>query len=107
MKNSLREKNIERLLKGASSIIIATDNGIGVDGKLPMVLSNLAMLIHQISANGCPREILEHSINLGLGRIEDKKESKKEKDDFDEMVKDVLSMVRDDINKMLGDDENE
>lgn len=104
MKDKLREKDIERLLKGASSIIISTDNGIGVEGNLPMILSNLAMIIHQISASGCPREILEHSINLGLGKIDDEKDSKKEKDSFDEMIKDVLTMVRDDMDKMLGDD---
>ena len=104
MKDKLREKDIERLLKGASSIIISTDNGIGVEGNLPMILSNLAMIIHQISASGFPREILEHSINLGLGKIDDEKDSKKEKDSFDEMIKDVLTMVRDDIDKMLGDD---
>lgn len=107
MKNSLQEKNIERLLKGASSIIISTDNGIGVEGNLPMILSNLAMIIHQISSNGCPKDILEHAIKLGLGEIDAKKESKKEKDSFDEMTKDVLTMVRDDINNMLGDDEDE
>lgn len=107
MKNSLREKDIERLLKGASSIIISTDNGIGVEGNLPMILSNLAMIIHQISNNGCPKELLEHTIKLGLGEIDDKKESKKEKNSFDEMIKDVLTMVRDDIDKMLGDDKDE
>lgn len=104
MKNSLREKDIQRLLKGASSIIISTDNGIGVEGNLPMVLSNLAMIIHQLSSNGCPKDILEHAIKLGLEQIDDEKESKKEKNDFDEMIKDVLTMVRDDIDKMLGDD---
>lgn len=107
MKNSLREKDIERLLKGANSIIISTDNGIGVEGNLPMVLSNLAMIIRQISNNGCPKEILEHTIKLGLGEIKEEKESKKEKDDFEEVIKDVLTMVRDDINKMLGDEDNE
>lgn len=107
MKNKLREKDIEKLLKGAKSIIISTDNGIGVEGNLPMVLSNLAMIIRQISISGCPSEILEHSINLGLGKNDDVKENKKEKGEFEEMIKDVLTMVRDDIDKMLGDDKDE
>lgn len=30
MKSKLREKDVERLLKGAETIIISTDNGIGI-----------------------------------------------------------------------------
>jgi len=107
MKSKLREKDVERLLKGAETIIISTDNGIGIEGKLVSTLGNFSMIVHQLVDGGCPKEYLKTAFELGLEDSSDKENQNEEKDKLREMLTDVLIELRDNINSLFGDDKDE
>lgn len=88
---NLRErKNINKLLKNAKSVLIATENGTGVVGEEPLVLANFTMLVSNLAEQvGKERlqdkfdmafkstdelmQILENKINELFGTLEKKK----------------------------------
>lgn len=61
MENKIDEKVSNKLLKGAKTKIIATDNGIGIEGKLPEMLSLLGFLIRQIKDSGVDKKLVERN----------------------------------------------
>ena len=54
------DKNIEKLLKGAECILIATDKGIGVVGTGVDILTYYTALTSKLSEN-IPKEVLENA----------------------------------------------
>ena len=86
MEKKIDEKVLEKLLKGAKNKIIATDNGIAIEGKMPEVLFILGFLIHQVKESGVNEDLLKETIRIGLE--EDFKLNKKsEKETQEELEK--------------------
>lgn len=106
------EENRERLnqiINDSKAIIIATDKGSAIIGDKIWALSLFASIISNLKKCGVKREELEYALNLGLESDEKiaKNEPKKGKNNFEEMIKDALTMIRDDIDSMLGADKDE
>ena len=78
------KKEIKRLLNGAECCIIATDNGSGVIGDRPKVLSLYSALTKNLAEN-FDKELLEKAFNRGFA---DEKELLTElKNALDELFK--------------------
>lgn len=116
MENKIDEKVLNKLLKGAKTKIIATDNGIGIEGKLLEMLSLLGFLIRQIKDSGVDKNLLKETIRIGLGeKVNKTKESKDdEKLKHQKALKELLkglneALAKDlkDLEEMLGDEEDE
>ena len=73
MEKKIDEKALEKLLKGAKNKIIATDNGIAIEGKMPDVLYILGFLIHQIKDSGVSEDLLRETIRIGLEKQKKKR----------------------------------
>lgn len=113
MEKKIDEKALEKLLKGSKNKIIATDNGIAIEGKMPDVLCILGFLIYQIKDSGVSEDLLRETIRIGLE--EDFKLNKKtEKETQEELDKEVnkflknlselLSKGLEELEKALGDE---
>lgn len=82
--NKEQVRKIERLLDGAECCIIATDNGSGVIGDRPEVLSLYSALTKNLAEN-FDKELLEKAFNRGFA---DEKELLTElKSTLDELFK--------------------
>jgi hypothetical protein len=81
-------KQVQKLLKGANGVLIATDNGVGVVGEAPAVLTMYSMLTRNL-ASQLPKELIEDAFKKGF------KEPK-------ELLKDLKDLI-DDIQKKMGE----
>lgn len=113
MEKKIDEKVLEKLLKGAKNKIIATDNGIGIEGKMPDVLYILGFLIHQVKESGVNEDLLKETIRIGLEEDfklnkKTKKETQEELDEeIDKFLKnlsELLSKGLEELEKALGDE---
>lgn len=113
MEKKIDEKVLEKLLKGAKNKIIATDNGIAIEGKMPEVLFILGFLIHQVKESGVNEELLKETIRIGLEEDfklnkKTKKETQEELDEeIDKFLKnlsELLSKGLEELEKALGDE---
>ena len=59
----MKKENIEKLLKGAESVMIVTDNGLGIEGNLASTLRNLSLLISKLRET-IPKDLLDYAIQL-------------------------------------------
>ena len=107
----MKKENIEKLLKEAKSVMIVTDNGLGVEGDLVSTLRNLSLLISKLRET-IPKDLLDYAIQLDL------RETKKSNEDKDKKVEELRKELQnsmekmakaiiDDLKDLLGDDENE
>ena len=110
MKSNLSKENLEKLLKESKGTLIATDNGIAVEGNLIHILGNFAVLVNQLS-NSISKDKLEYAFKTGLEEnsnnkvdVNDEKEAKKR---MKMMLKDFTESLFKDLQEMLGDDDNE
>lgn len=97
------EKNMDRLLKDTKSVLIATDNGIGIEGDLVHILGAYGMLTHQLLESGIDKDFLKHAFEVGMG--DDTEDDDKEKRKKAKMqLKEALRELSKDLEKMLGDE---
>ena len=58
-------KKIKRLLEGAEYVLIATDNGVGIEGEKSKIATGYTMLTNQL-LNSFTKEQLEDCFNLAF-----------------------------------------
>lgn len=113
MEKKIDEKVLEKLLKGAKNKIIATDNGIAIEGKMPEVLFILGFLIHQVKESGVNEDLLKETIRIGLKEDfklnkkiekETQEELDEEIDKFLKNLSELLSKGLEELEKALGDE---
>lgn len=113
MEKKIDEKVLEKLLKGAKNKIIATDNGIAIEGKMPEVLFILGFLIHQVKESGVNEDLLKETIRIGLeedfklnkkAEKETQEELDEEIDKFLKNLSELLSKGLEELEKALGDE---
>lgn len=113
MEKKIDEKVLEKLLKGAKNKIIATDNGIAIEGKMSEVLFILGFLIHQVKESGVNEDLLKETIRIGLeedfklnkkSEKETQEELDEEIDKFLKNLSELLSKGLEELEKALGDE---
>lgn len=107
----MKKENIEKLLKGAESVMIVTDNGLGIEGNLASTLRNLSLLISKLRET-IPKDLLDYAIQLGLRETKKSNEEKAKKveelrKELQDSMKKIIKSIVDDLKDLSGDDKNE
>lgn len=107
----MKKENIEKLLKGAESVMIVTDNGLGIEGNLASTLRNLSLLISKLRET-IPKDLLDYAIQLGLRETKKSNEEKDKKveelrKELQDFMKKIIKSIVDDLKDLSGDDKNE
>ncbi len=107
----MKKENIEKLLKGAESVMIVTDNGLGVEGDLVSTLRNLSLLISKLRET-IPKDLLDYAIQLDLRETKKSNESKDKKveelrKELQDSMEKIAKAIVGDLKDLLGDDKNE
>lgn len=107
----MKKENIEKLLKGAESVMIVTDNGLGIEGNLASTLRNLSLLISKLRET-IPKDLLDYAIQLGLRETKKSNEEKDKKveelrKELQDSMKKIIKSIVDNLKDLSGDDKNE
>lgn len=94
MENKLKERKIEELLKNAKGFIIATTNGVGIEGNIIQILSLYSLLTNELSEQKILKDVLKRAFELGM------KNTEEEKEDTDEKKENIKKML-DDLKEIL------
>lgn len=79
-------KNVKRLVNGAETIVLATENGMLIKGDMRSILSMLSTMIRQMRKEfDLNKEILATAIDLAF----------KTEEEIDKILEEVLQMVKD------------
>ena len=108
MKSNLSKENLEKLLKESKGTLIATDNGVAIEGNLIHVLGNFAILVNQLSES-ISKDKIEHAFKLGLEeKLNSKNDNEKETEKkIKMMLNDLTECLFKDFKEIFGDDDNE
>ena len=103
--SKLNKKDIDKLLEGTNSVIIATTNGSGIVADGFMALNLLSNLIHNFKECGIEERDIKRAVDLGIHGVGiqmdkmDKKAMNKMAKEFMKDLKDILSEVLDEEDK--------
>lgn len=104
---NIERKNIDKLLENTETLLIGTDNGIGIVGNRVNIMATLSALVSQLKEDGMSETDLNIAFKVGLNSNITSKKSPKDKEIDDEIkgfVKDLLKGLKKDLDKMLGDE---
>lgn len=79
-------KQVQKLLKGAECVLIATDKGTGVVGEAPAVLTMYTMLTKNL-AGDLPKELIEDAFQRGF------KDAKELLNDLKDLIDDIYKKM--------------
>lgn len=103
---TLNKKDIDRLLEGTNSVIIATTNGSGVVGSRFMTLNLLSNLIHNFKECGVEEEDIRHAVDCGL-HCKGIPVDKMDKKELDKIAKEIVKDLRDALNEMFSEEDKD
>ena len=104
MKNKeIDKKNIERLLDGTKTILLATDNGIGINGGLTQLLGSFSLMVHQMKKGGMNEDLLRYAFKVGMSDSPEKEELNI--DETTKQAKKELKELLKNLSEVLGDDD--
>lgn len=107
---TIDEKNIERLLKDTKTLLIATDNGIGINGGLTQILGAFSLMVNQMKKGGMSEDLLRYAFNVGINDNPENEEkeidekTKKAKEELKKSLLDLTKALTKDLEEMLGDE---
>lgn len=112
MKDKITEKEMKMVLDGARTKIIASNKGMAVEGNLLEVVKITEILIHQLYESGISKKVLEKAFNNAIGKEEKEITAKerKPKEELRDLLKgltEALTKDLENLEKILGDEENE
>lgn len=113
MKNN--KECIDKLLKDTKTILIATDNGVGITGNLISILGSFSMMVNKLIEGGISEKQLRQAFDLGVmtdkevEKETDKitKKTAEAKKELKEIIKGLTEALTKNLEEMFGDEENE
>ena len=110
MKNKeIDRQNIEKLLKGSRTILLATDNGIGVSGDLSHILTAYSFLTEKLIDGGVPKRYLKLAFNMVNEKKDKAKLNEKSKKELKDLLKEISEALSEslskDLEELLGEDD--
>lgn len=100
------KERIEGILENASTVIIGTDTGIAVIGDRLNLMSTLSSIINKLKKGGMSESDLNIAFKVGM-KIDASKFNKKNNDEIDDLLSELLIAMKKDIENILGDDTDE
>jgi len=103
----ITEKDITKIkdmVDDSKNVLLATDNGVVIAGRDLEIANLFSNMIMRMKESGFDTELLKLAFEEGL---KDPKSRKKERAEFEKFSKDILSTIRNVLNDVLGDDEDE
>ncbi len=89
--NFIEKKKIQKLLKDADAVILATDKGVGVCGFEPELVTNFGMIVKYLAENGIPKEVLQLNFDMAFMTSEE----------LDDLAKNKLDELLNKIKKAM------
>ena len=103
---TLNKKDIDKLLEGTDSVIIATTNGSGVVGNSFVVLNLLSNLVKNFKECGCDESDIKRAVDCGLhhkGIPVDKLDKK----ELDKIAKEIVKDLKDALDEMFSEEDKD
>ena len=104
--SKINRKDIDKLLEGTNSVIIATTNGSGVVGDRFMVLNLLSNLVNNLKECGCEESDIKRAVDCGLhhkGIPVDKLDKK----ELDKIAKEIIKDLKSALDEMFSEEDKD
>ncbi len=102
----ITEKDVNRIksmIDGSDICLLATSKGVVLAGRDIDIANLFSNIVMRMKESGFDLDLLKLAFEEGL-KEESKKKSKEKDDELKGILKDFLESIRDDLDKMLGDD---
>ena len=103
---TLNKKDIDRLLEGTNSVIIATTNGSGVVGSRFMTLNLLSNLIHNFKECGVDEKDIRQAVDCGL-HCKGIPVDKMDKKELDKIAKEIVTDLKKALDEMFSEEDKD